>query len=270
MECRERFTCSGPLGGVHTCRDIGHEGATCTSALACADGLFCDASGTCARRRVAGERCGLVTDFGLHPFIRECANGFLCVPDGTARACVWARDATEGDACVYAFDSCPDPFVCLGIDGSSEAFGRCASRVAAGAACDNVTPCAFGHRCVGGRCVPIVELDEACDAEHVCPMLHACFGGRCEPLPLDGEACVWSDGRCRRGVCDGEVCRLLPAGSACSGFADCEGQCTPDGCAGPLAAGEACGLVHACPARHLCRLDDAFVEHGLPDCRFGW
>lgn len=163
-------------------------GASCRSSLECADGLVCwgagaRADGVCAPPGATGATCGRTED-SLATYLR--ANGEDRHPE------------------------------CAGFC----SHGRCAARVATGAACVSGAQCAVGSRCLAGRCTtaPPAVLGEACGAA-------AC---------ADGLACI--DGRCAKPRASGE---------SCSRPTDCAATCLPPDADGARVCGMQCDAFPA-------------------------
>lgn len=241
--------CRGMVAGA------AEEGDPCHVALACPDGLFCDAGGECPGtcRTYAGnnEPCGL----GMAP----CAPDLFCSVTGMRCR---ARIDLAG-ACELSLDNnpCRDGGFC---DRAQPGAERCVPVRGRKQGCNSSFECIEGARCIRNACSAGLDGD-ACEVEADCAPGFSCFGGKCT-VPLELEvACTMDGPPCREGlVCTSSVGRVAchprpTAGENCTG--DCYlSRCVRGVCAPLVLPEEACGASAECLPSHTCEESVCKVE----------
>jgi hypothetical protein len=222
-QCQEGSACVSEAG-ASTCQPkvLLQQGALCNASSECADGLYCDDTGTCTNAKVAdGAECTADA---------QCAEGSGCLkpnmfaPTGTCTAKVAAGGAcTVGGAFIFPYsNACKGLQVCAGLVMNGENVvesGKCQAPGAVGATC---FPQAAGT--LGGN---------GCFTDLVCDPATR----KCAPAPAAGSACI--EGRCGPGAyCNSaSQCAAKKAdGAVCESSDECVNQCdtsagTPGVCA---------------------------------------
>jgi alpha-tubulin suppressor-like RCC1 family protein len=279
-----------PLGGVYTVVHVGGggynpwnipfpgRGIGMIKYKECPGPLGCKAYGASCS---SGDQCGS----GI------CADGVCCdgACSGTCSACTAAKKGYGEDGACQAIAIGNDPDAeCIG--GVCNGSGKCA--LDAGAACTENIVCSTGF-CVNGVCCneACSGICQACTAalkgegsDGTCGEIaigtdpaNECAGGTCSgtigcSMAGNGAVCT-SGNQCASGHCADGIC----CDSACSGTCD---ACTAakkgsglDGACGPIANGSdpdnEC-VNGACDGASTCRLDNAQICSGDPQCLSGF
>ncbi|MDP3502163.1 MAG: trypsin-like serine protease [Myxococcales bacterium] len=234
--CLGNTTCSGPMGGMTTCRATCMTDAECGSSDECVDGL--NAVRICVLRPppiMRGEAC-------TPGSVSRCVTGTTCtgLPGGpttcratcltdaqcsTADECVDGSNAVRicvprappvmlGAACTAGVSRCITPTACTGVPGGPT---TCRATCTTNAQCDATDECVVGQ---GGLRVCVLRPPEAMKGGACTVGVTRCLGGTtCTGVPGDPTTCIESCGLesdcaateyCGRGQNDAGVCRPQP------------------------------------------------------------
>ncbi len=244
-----------PLLGLDACQDMleakAQTGDSCTFALACAEGNYCDFSacpGTCKAYKTANQPCALNDRCSPDTYCkltgtRRCTArsdlGAACDPAAIGNSC---RDGSFCDA------SQPGMPVCRAGRGRQEGCQsayECAQNAACiknkcslgldGDTCEIDLHCADGRRCAEGKCAVLVALEGDCSGGLLCVDGLGCHGktNQCTEQPKLGDSCEevpcflgrCVDGTCETSIGDGGACAA--AGDCLPGRACSDGVCLP-------------------------------------------
>jgi hypothetical protein len=213
VRCADGLFC----GTGSVCRAKGDSGDPCRTASECKDGLYCYEASVCAATASAGETCSS-SFFGDDPI---CGTDLACDYDVDAGyTCV----ALPGDGEPCLSDRCASGYYCNATD-------VCTARVAAGGACTDSDMCAEDLSCDPDTdtCTAGKGEGEECDGDD-CREGLSCrtFSGACAARVAETKECT-ADDECAAGLeCEidslctalakkGELCdNELPAPRACA------------------------------------------------------
>jgi len=222
----------------------------------CGHELFCDFGNDCVGEAASATGCG------------QCAPladlGGACEP-GQCRtgACVGGRcvaPGKEGEACVIeqdvdgTRDYCADGLSCNGS-------GRCVKPGGTGASCKDSGDCDGDAQCVSGKCAYRLAAGAACKADDQCAS-YSCFEGRCAviiqcaPAGLDAPCYGRAGGDCQAGLfcVDHHCVREAPADCSLEGCNEatyCDRSQTPARCVAKHMLGDPCSEYDSC-AQGVC------------------
>lgn len=235
------------LLGVPECQaalaPLASDGESCTMAISCVEGTFCNASATCpgacqALARV-NENCSPST---------PCEAGTFCAL--AAMRCLPQSDLGAVCETLAQGPSCREGSFC---DGSQPGDARCVAGRGRNGGCQSNAECAAGLSCIANRCSG-GETGDSCGSDLDCRGSRRCGQGRCQVPSADGQACSGPDicayglgcaMTCQVGVASGESC---DESTACAGG----GRCVQDQCVPRRADGESCSLADECLDGRLC------------------
>jgi hypothetical protein len=229
--CRKVCEASSECGVIEACLDhicMPYQ-EVCTDHRECADGWYCSAEGSCARRRDLGLACddNAVCASGF------CADGVCCDGECAGACLACSADLTGGLAGTCAFT----------LPGNVQA-GDCATDIVCdgAGACDTRTlgeSCGEGTQCTSGSCVDGTCCESACDGEcEACSaLLTGVSSGTCAPVPRGDDA----QEECTGGlVCDGSrACFAKVEGGACED----SGECVSEHCVDGVCCESACDVA---------------------------
>jgi hypothetical protein len=223
FDCKGRAFCKLDAGCPGKCSALGAAGAGCSDDDHCQDGLVCGSNSACVKPGAENEACG----GGVEP---ECAPTLFCVgaeaATKTAGSCkpvsqVFAKKA--GESCSYKDGTLCAPELSCVYDAQPPASGKCAAKVASGAACKRLSvpsACPEGEYCDGsgasadGTCKAKPGPGKPCAkalGDDVCAAYSRCEGGTCVELQDNGGPCQSSDvcysGECVKGSCKANQCQ---------------------------------------------------------------
>ncbi|MCC6902567.1 MAG: hypothetical protein IT377_26585 [Polyangiaceae bacterium] len=224
FDCKGTAVCKTEAACPGKCTERGAAGASCSDDDQCQDGLVCGAATqACVKPGAENAACG----GGVEP---ECAPTLFCAgadaATKTAGTCkpmsaVFAKKA--GESCSYKDGTLCSPELSCVYDALPPTSGKCAAKVASGAACKRLSvpsACPDGEYCEGsgtsadGTCTAKPGPGKPCAkslGDDVCAAYSRCDGGKCAELKDNGSPCgsgsACYSGECVSGTCKADRCQ---------------------------------------------------------------
>lgn len=278
-ECRRGY-CRFSEPCTAACSSLLAQGATCTSLIDCAGGLYCidnATNGDCGASAGSGActcqpRLRLDDPCSVEAGAPACEVGLFCMAGHCAR-----QPLAAGSPCKWAVD-CEGDLACL----ADPSGATCAPRREAGGECRSIDDCAAGLTCLAnGRCGPFVTTEQiggdCADPSDVdgggdCGLGYTCALVGCMARQTSlGGSCPWSENDCYG---KGLYCvRTGPNSATCQVAAQLGESCYTRPCADPSlqcrsgTCSKRGALGDACVDAEDCASGNCFVTQCAQACQ---